>query len=209
MRSAYAHDKRLVRRLLSGDEDAYDELFTVQVPRLFRMALTRLDNDPMAAEEVVQNILVKAMPKLRTYRGEASLLTWLGTFCFHEVSAVYRQRRRADDQVQLSEEIPEIAAALELLEADGDPEKTSLRSELVRLVHATLDRLPNRYGDVLEWKYIEGLSVKEIAARLETGPTAVQSILARARQAFRRGFSTVGAEITVISPPQTARTRGT
>jgi Sigma-70, region 4. len=54
-----------------------------------------------------------------------------------------------------------------------------------------LDRLPARYGDVLEWKYIEGRTVDEIGAALGIGHTAAQSLLARARAAFREALETV------------------
>ena len=50
-----------------------------------------------------------------------------------------------------------------------------------------LDRLPARYGDVLEWKYIEGRSVEEIGERLGIGQTAAQSVLARARSCVSGG----------------------
>ena len=53
-----------------------------------------------------------------------------------------------------------------------------------RLIQVALDRLPARYGDVLEWKYVEGHSVKEIARRLDIGTEATQSLLARAKRAF-------------------------
>jgi DNA-directed RNA polymerase specialized sigma24 family protein len=58
-----------------------------------------------------------------------------------------------------------------------------------------LDQLPTRYGDALEWKYGEGLSVKEIATRLGVGPKAAESLLTRARQAFRDAFATVGPSL--------------
>ena len=45
-----------------------------------------------------------------------------------------------------------------------EPERQASRGEVVRLIQAALDALPNRYGDVLEWKYVDGLSVKQIAA---------------------------------------------
>ena len=54
-----------------------------------------------------------------------------------------------------------------------------------RIVEATLDSLPGRYGEVLEWKYIDGLSVAEIASRLDVGAKAAESLLTRAREAFR------------------------
>jgi RNA polymerase sigma-70 factor (ECF subfamily) len=53
----------------------------------------------------------------------------------------------------------------------------------------TLDCLPPWYGDALEWKYIHGLSVKEIAERLNLGSKAAESLLTRARKAFREGFA--------------------
>ncbi len=84
-------------------------------------------------------------------------------------------------------------AALDSL-ASGleDPDDHLRRKEIVHYVHTVLDRLPERYGKALEWKYIDGLPVKEIAARLEVGPKAAESLLTRARQAFRDGFAAFG-----------------
>ena len=85
---------------------------------------------------------------------------------------------------------PDVRASLESLAADLDrPDRELDRRELARRVQLALDYLPDRYGDVLEWKYIEGLSVAEIAARLGATPKAAESALTRARQAFREGFS--------------------
>jgi len=61
-------------------------------------------------------------------------------------------------------------------------------------VAATLDHLPATYGDVLEWKYLHGLSVGEIASRLGIGYKAAESRLSRARAAFREGFSIAAGE---------------
>ena len=59
------------------------------------------------------------------------------------------------------------------------------------VLDAALDRLPARYGDVLEWKYIEGRSVEEISELLGVGQVAAQSVLARARTSFREALETV------------------
>ena len=55
-------------------------------------------------------------------------------------------------------------------------------------MHEALDHLPVHYGQVLEWKYTDGLAVKEMAERLEMTPKAVESLLTRARVAFREQF---------------------
>jgi len=84
--------------------------------------------------------------------------------------------------VELVEDLPEVRAALDSLDA-------LQKKETARLVQVVLDRLPGHYGDALEWKYIEGLSVAEIASRLGVATKATESLLARARVAFRDAFS--------------------
>jgi RNA polymerase sigma-70 factor (ECF subfamily) len=91
----------------------------------------------------------------------------------------------------LTEDFPEIRAAVESIHApdDDSPEIVYRREQSLRLIQVALDRLPARYGDVLEWKYIEGWSVKEIATRLDLGQEATQSILARAKRSFAEVYS--------------------
>lgn len=186
-------DRRLVARMLAGDEAAFDAFFDQVFPGLYRFALARLGNDHAAAEDVAQSTLFKAIRKLRTFRGEAALLTWVHTFCRYEISAYYRKRQRVPAEVELREEHPEVRAALESLAGiDRGPEAELERHEVTRFVQVVLDHLPLRYGDVLEWKYIRGYTVREIAERLSVSPKAVESLLTRARLAFRDGFTVAG-----------------
>ena len=184
-------DRKLAKRMLAGREDAFEEFFEGYFPRLYRFALVRLNHDADAAEEVVQVVLSQAVRKIASYRGEAALFTWLCTFCRREIGARQRRRGGAPVPLDLVEETPEIRAALESLAAPGaaDPEKAVRCREVARLVQVTLDSLPGSYGDALEWRYIGGHSVKEIAVRLRLSPKAAESLLTRARQAFRDGFS--------------------
>jgi RNA polymerase sigma-70 factor (ECF subfamily) len=175
--------------MLAGDESAFEEFFADYFPRVYRFACVRLAGNGDAAEEVVQSTLIKAIHKLHTYRGEAALLTWLCTFCRREIAA-WHERSGKTVEVSLMDDQPETRAVLDAI-ADlsrDDPERELHRRELSRLVQGVLDQLPERYGDVLEWKYIEGLPVLEIAQRLGLGYKAAESLLTRARQAFRDGF---------------------
>jgi len=182
-------DRFLVRRMLRGDESAFAEFFEANFGALFRFALPRLSGDSHAAEEVVQATLCRAVRKLSTFRGEAALLTWLCTFCRHEISAHLEKEGKRPPMVEWIDDLPEVAAALDSLAAAARPEAALQRSETARLVQVILDRLPQRYGDALEWKYIDGLSVGEIADRLGIGPKAAESTLTRAREAFRDAFT--------------------
>jgi RNA polymerase sigma-70 factor (ECF subfamily) len=184
-------DRELVSRLLKGDERAFHEFFDGYFPGLFRFALARTDRDEDAAEEIAQATLCAAIPKLATFRGEAALFTWLCTFCRHELSAFYERRGGTKATLTLREDDPAFLAAVDSLAAGSDtgPEAAIRREETARLVHVLLDRLPPRYATALEWKYIDGLSVKEIADRLNLSAKAAESMLTRARDAFREGFS--------------------
>lgn len=185
-------DLALARRLIAGDEAAFDEFFAAYFPRLYRFALARLQGNEDAAEEIVQLVLIRGLERLRSYKGEAALLTWLCTLCRREIGA-FRERQGRTREVSLFEDRAEWRAMLDALTASGidNPESELHRRELTGLVQLTLDHLPGRYGEVLEWKYIHDLSVDEIARRLGVGYKAAESLLTRARAAFREGFSFV------------------
>jgi RNA polymerase sigma-70 factor, ECF subfamily len=182
-------DVALARRVLAGDEAAFDEFFDRYFQRLYRFALPRLHGNEDAAEEVVQRVLIRAIDKLATYKGEAALLTWLCTLCRRE-TARWHEREGRLREVSFFDDRHEIRLALDTLAMDADdPEAALRRQELSGLVQLTLDHLPGRYGEALEWKYIQDLSVDEIADRLGVGYKAAESLLTRARAAFREGFS--------------------
>ena len=189
----YLDDKRFVKQLLSGDERAFDRFFKDNFARLYRFALTRLSDDPDAAREVAQTTLIRAMRKLHTYRAESALFTWLCAICRNETSEWLRNQVRMREHIVLTEDFPEVRAAVDSYRAPADegPEANYRRAEGIRLIQVAMDRLPVRYGDVLEWKYIEGRSVKEIAGRLQLGQEATQSLLARARRAFGEVYETL------------------
>ena len=191
--ACYLDDKRLVEQLLAHDERAFDVFFNDNFARLYRFALTRLSDDPEGAREVVQITLIRAIQKLHTYRGEAALFTWLCAICRNEGNDWLARHSRYREHIVLTEDIPEIQAAVDSYQApqEDSPERHAQRVEGLRLIQVALDRLPAKYGNVLEWKYIEGYSTKEIAARLELGHEATQSLLARAKRAFSDVYSSL------------------
>lgn len=184
--AVYFQDKKLVKQLLRGDAQAFDRFFDENFARLYRFALTRLSDDPDAAREVAQITLTRALRKLHTYRAESALFTWLCAICRNETSDWLAKQGRYREHIVLTEDFAEVQAAVDSFRAPEQmsPDRHYRRVELLRLIQVALDKLPARYGDVLEWKYIEGHSIKEISARLGIGPEATQSLLARAKKAF-------------------------
>jgi len=186
-------ERELVRSMLAGDERAFNTFFETYFPRVFRFALPRLAGDVDASKEVVQATMVKAMRNLASFRGDAALFSWICQICRRQIVDHLRADRRRTNRVILLEDSPEISAALDSIEAprEDEPLHRYGADETRRLVRTVLDRLPSRYGDVLEWKYVEGRSVEEIGDLLGIGHTAAQSLLARARTSFREALETV------------------
>jgi RNA polymerase sigma-70 factor (ECF subfamily) len=180
-------DRALARRILGGDEAAFRDLFDRFFPRLYRFALARLPGDPEAARDVVQQTFCRAFERLDTYRGEAALYTWICQICRNAIADHFRRSGLGAGRVTLLEDEPNARAILESLAAPAadEPESGAVREQLCRIVAATLDALPGHYGEALEWKYIDGLSVREIAQRLDLGEKAAESLLTRARDSFR------------------------
>ena len=192
----WSEDRALVRRMRAGEEPAFEQFFDACFHPLFRFALVRVDHDAELAKEMTQAALCRALEKLDTNRGEAALFSWLCSICRFEISGHFRRAGRLPPAVDLKEDGVALRGVLDSLAADADdPENALLRREVAHLVHVTVDHLPPHYGQVLEWKYTDGLSVKQIAERLGTSPKAVESLLTRARQAFRDGFASLSGSL--------------
>ena len=187
----YVEDLELARRVAARDRGAAEAFFDDYFARLYRFVAKRVDQ-PDACEDVVQETMIKAIRNLATYRGEASLFTWLCQIGRNEISNYFQRYGRREAATLSLDDDPNVRAALESLDL-GVLDQTD-RMALEEVVQLTLDHLPERYSSALEWKYLEGLSVEEIADRIGSGVVAAQSLLARARRAFRQGFSEIRKE---------------
>jgi RNA polymerase sigma-70 factor, ECF subfamily len=192
-------DKLLARRLLDGDENAFREVFDGFFPKLYRFALARLDGNRDEAADAVQQTFCNAFEHLESYRGEAALYSWMCQICRNVINDRARQTLRERRHVTLADDDAAIRGLLDAFAAPAtdEPEWVANRKELGRLIQAALDVLPGHYGDVLEWKYVDGLSVGEIAQRLVVGTKAAESLLTRARNAFRDVFEPAAVELAL------------
>jgi RNA polymerase sigma-70 factor (ECF subfamily) len=193
-------EQKLIRRMLGGDEQAFEAFFNAYFARVYRFALPRLNGDADATREVVQSTLAKAMRHIADFRGESALFTWICQICRREAVDHIRARRRHTRNVVLSmtgrncarRSRPSRRRGVRSREVYGAPRRPRWR--------VVLDRLPANYGNALEWKYMEGSSVEEIGERLGIGTVAAQSLLARARTSFREALEQVfGAEAADIA----------
>jgi RNA polymerase sigma-70 factor (ECF subfamily) len=195
----YPEDLDLAKCLLAGQEASFNRFFNEYYPRVYRFCQRRIDGAD--AEDIALETLRHAIKRIETYRGEASLLTWLYQVARSQVSAYYKRAQKHRDLVLIEDDtqVQAEVAAMAIDLATG-PEALKEREQRRDLVHYMLDSLPGDYGQILEWKYVDQYSVEEIAAKLEVSPTAIQSMLARARNAFRSAYSGIASQMQTNPP---------
>ena len=185
----HEEDRDLVARMLAGDERAFDAFFNANVERLAAFAARRSRLPAPVIDDIVQTTLIKAMRSLGRFRGASALFTWLCEICRHEIVNVHRKSARQPGEENLDQlvEAPEVVLELRA-PVEDEPSSVLERAQHRSAVTTTLNSLPERYARALEWKYGDGFSVEEIAHRLGLTPVATQSLLARARVAFRQSW---------------------
>lgn len=185
------NEKKRAQELLAGTNADSKLFFDEFFPRLYRFAINRLSGDHEATREVVQNSLSKILLNLNKFRGDSSLFTWMCSICGNEISDFLKKQTRYRQSIVLEGDLAEF----QTVDSDAthaaldQPDDIYGRDQNALAIHQALDSLPAMYGNVLEWKYIEGLSVNEMSARLGISHVATQSVLYRARMAFQDLFT--------------------
>ena len=184
------------RRALAGDREAVALLARDALPPLFQFCLYRVGKDRHLCEEVVQETLVRALRDLHRYepeRANNNVFPWLTGLARNEISRVLaRDRRRLSLDELWSRLDRELLAVYERLEDEPLADEALLREETRELVNVTLSQLPSHYREALEAKYVRGASVHDLAELWHTTDKAVESLLTRARKAFRATFQALG-----------------
>jgi RNA polymerase sigma-70 factor (ECF subfamily) len=178
-------------RILAGDRAAAEAFVEEHVDALYEFVHYRVGGDRASAEDVVQDTLLTALRSLAGFDGRSSLFTWLCGIAKNKIRAERRKRRPTPLADVLDEADQEIHAILARVAAEPLPDWVLERQETADLVGATLSSLPPDYRRALVEKYVEGISVAEMARRAGKGEKAQESTLHRARLAFAKVFETV------------------
>lgn len=183
---AALEDADLVALVRDGDRQAFRHVMRRSNQRLFRVARGVLNNDD-EAEDVVQEAYVHAYEKLASFRGEASLLTWLTRIVLNEAYGRLRHRRPTVDIEQIEAAQAEGGRVLAFPSRFGseDPAAAAAREQMRHLLERAVDELPEPFRIVFVLREIEECTVEETAASLELRPETVKTRLHRARRLLR------------------------
>jgi RNA polymerase sigma-70 factor (ECF subfamily) len=178
-----ADDKLLLERVRRGDLAAMDELLSRHEKDVYRFGL-RMCGSEDAAKEVLQQTLLAAFRKIRQYRGDAKLSTWLYQIARSFCSKWHRGTVPAEASVDSPE-------ALAIPAAQPTPEDVARAREVGAALTAAIQALPYGQREVLVLRDVEGLSAEEAAEVLGIGVANLKSRLHRARAELRKNLTAV------------------
>jgi RNA polymerase sigma-70 factor (ECF subfamily) len=164
-----------------------EEVFREYGPRVYSLARRMLGNDA-DAEDVTQDVLVQVVRKLKTFRGDANLSTWLHRVTINAALTHRRKRaRRAEHEVHdpLQQYFEQEHRAAPKQTWEVTPEKALESRETTALIERAIERLPEPYRDVYVLADVEGLSNAEIGDALDLTVSAVKNRLHRGRLMMR------------------------
>lgn len=180
------NDTELVDGLRQRRPAAVAHLMDCYVPSLWRCVYVRAHGDKHLTEDVVSEVVLALLKTVADKTVEiASPMAWLRGVAFHKLQDYYRAAARVQHLIDQ-------AGTVEHNCKEADPVAHHERSEQRATIRKVMDGLDEQHRLVLEWKYIDGLSVREIAKRFAVTEKAAESILFRARREFREAMPKAG-----------------
>lgn len=174
-------EKKLVKQILMGNKIALRRFYLHYSPKLLNFILRNVDN-PKDGEEILQDTLLASLEGLRDFSFRSTLYTFLCAIAKRKVVDFYRRKKI---KTFVFSHLPEIEPLVStLLTPDEELDEKFLKEKIKK----TFKLLQPKYEKILKLKYIEGLTVKEIAAQLSISFKSAESTLFRARREFAEVF---------------------
>ena len=172
--------EKIIEEVLLGKKGAATMFYRQYSVKLRRYLGTKLPEGEV--EEILQDTFLSAFDSLSLYRGDSSVSTWLISIARHEVADFYRKR-------YVREVVEKTAPLFENMVSEIlSPEFEWKKKKIEKRFFAVYHNLAKQYQDVLSYRYELSMSVKEIALRMDLSFKATESLLYRARLAFREDY---------------------
>ena len=175
-------DAQLVSAVLAGDPRAERELYDRHVDRVYRLAY-RMTGDEALAKEFTQDSFVRVFDRLKDFRHDSSLATWLHAITSSVVLNGLKKVRRIRGREEGRDELPDVAISQRQAEPD-------LKVKLARAI----DALPDGYRSVFVMHDVEGFTHNEIGSALGIQPGTSKAQLFRARAKLRVALAEFAGE---------------
>jgi RNA polymerase sigma-70 factor, ECF subfamily len=185
-----ATEASLIARAQAGDVAAFEQLSSAYADRLF-MLLLRLLGDRGEAEDVAQEVMLRAWQGISRFQGRSSYFTWLYRIAVNEANRALEKRARRPAGVPIGERELQLPAS----PAD-EPFRRAEASELRAALGRAIAELPPPLRTAIVLRDVEGLSTQEAAEIAGVGQAAFKSRLHQARLRVR---AVIGDEALVTA----------
>jgi len=173
-------DRYLVERACGGDASAFGSLVELYSSKVFNL-VAYMCGDSELAEDLVQEIFLKAFKGIRNFRADSGFYTWLYRIAANSVLS----QRRDDERARSKMDVLRKDEALRGHQSNGDPVAALDRQERQQVVRNAIQQLSHQESAVVVLRDMEGLSYQEISSALQVPVGTVRSRLFRARMALR------------------------
>ncbi|MCL7745741.1 RNA polymerase sigma factor [Halalkalibacter alkaliphilus] len=172
------NDHELIREILTGDQQAIQQLHERYVDRIFQYIYIQT-NSYHDTEELLQDVFFKVARQLGQFEGKSSFKTWIFKIARNVVIDYYRKQKKERQSISMDKDVIEHLGG-----KDESAEVTVLRHLHMDEILKTIDKLPSHYQAVLHLRFIEGFSTKETADIMGKSILSVKSTQRRARLAL-------------------------
>ncbi|MBI3821729.1 MAG: RNA polymerase sigma factor [Planctomycetes bacterium] len=198
----YVFDEPWRRKALQGDETAVKLLVAHALQPLYGFCLYRVAKNRHWCEEVVQETMLRALRDLGNYepaRAKNNILPWLTGLARNEIQRVLqREKTTASLQALWANLDDDLLGLYARIDTEPINDEVLEREETRDLVNATMAQLPDHYRELLEEKYVQGKAQRAMAERRQLSEKALESLLTRARKAFRVTFLELSRQLQPI-----------
>lgn len=182
--------EQLARGLAAGSTGAWHQLYDAFSEAVWRCVARRVGPHAAEVADIVQETFLAAARSARTFDpARGNLWSWLSGIARRQAALHFRRKQTRPEAG--SDDMSAVGSALRGVPGgtrDVGPAELLVTAETAHTVRAVLGGLPVDYETLLVGKYMDGLSLEDLAAAEDSTIDAISSKLARARRAFREAF---------------------
>jgi RNA polymerase sigma factor (sigma-70 family) len=185
---ASVHDRSMANGIAGGDAAAFECLMRQYNRRLYRLARATL-RDRTEAQDALQDAYISAFESMASFRGDASLGTWLSRLVLNECFARMRRNGRRENVIPMVSASRHVESTQMIVDESASPDNALGRLQIRDLLERKVDELPENYRIVFVLRSVEELSVEETAGTLGIPEETVRSRHFRAKSMLRESLA--------------------
>ena len=178
--SSSLQDDHWVVLAVKGDEKAYSDL-TQKYQKPLYFHVRKMIRNPDFAEDLVQDIFLKAFKSLKNYKNDYAFSTWLYRIATNHTIDYLRKKKLETLSIH-ADDSDDTHATIQLADEDSFTDEPMIRLERKNKVHEAIDQLPEKYREVILKRHIEEKSYQEIAEEMDIPLGTVKAHIFRARE---------------------------